>query len=36
MGIEIVLGVPNGTLGVVGQVEAHFSPFGDSVNLDAS
>ena len=35
IGSEIVLGVPDGTLGVVGQVHAHFSPFGDSVNLGA-
>ena len=35
MGMEILLGVPDGTLGVVGQVEAHFSMFGDSVNLSA-
>ena len=27
--------VPGGTLGVMGQVEAHFSMFGDSVNLGA-
>ena len=33
MGMEIILGVPDGTLGEVGQVEAHFSPFGNSVNL---
>ena len=32
MGMEIILGVPDGTL---GEVEACFSPFGDSVNLDA-
>ena len=35
MGMEIVLGVPDGTLGLMGQEEAHFSPFGDSVNLGA-
>ena len=34
MGMEIVLAVPNGTPGDVGW-EARFSPFGDSVNLDA-
>ena len=34
MGMEIVLAVPNGTLGDVGQGEARFSPFGDSVSLD--
>ena len=33
MGMEIVLGVPDGTVGDVGQVEAYFSPFGDSVIL---
>ena len=33
MGMEIVLGVPDGSLGLMGQVEARFSPFGDSVNL---
>ena len=35
MGMEIVLGVPDGTLGVVVQVEARFSLFGGSVNLGA-
>jgi len=35
MGIEVVLGIPNGTLGEVDQVEARFSPFGDSANLSA-
>ena len=35
MRMEIILGVPDGTLGDVGEVEAYFSPFGDSVNLDA-
>ena len=34
MGMEIILAIPDGTLGDVGQGEAHFSPFGDSVNLD--
>ena len=34
-GMEIVLGVPDGTLGVVVQVEARFSLFGGSVNLGA-
>ena len=34
MGIEVVLGIPNGTLGEVDQVEARFGPFGDSVNVD--
>ena len=32
--MEIVLGIPDGTLGEVGQVEAHFSLFGDSINHD--
>ena len=36
MGMEIILAVPDGTPGDVGQGEARFSPFGDSVNLDAS
>ena len=31
MGMEIVLDVLDGTLGVVGQGEARFSPFVDSV-----
>ena len=35
MGMEIILAVPDGTLGDVGQGEARFSPFGDSVSLDA-
>jgi hypothetical protein len=30
MGMEIILGTPDGT---PSQVEAHFGPFGDSVNL---
>ena len=34
-GKEIVLVVPDGTLWDVGQGEACFSPFGDSVSLDA-
>ena len=34
-GMEIVLSVPDGTLGDVGQGEARFSPFGDSVSLNA-
>jgi hypothetical protein len=32
--LEIVLGDPDGTLSDEAQVEAHFSPFGDSANLD--
>ena len=35
MAMEIVLGVPDGTLGEVGQVEARFILFGDSSNLSA-
>ena len=34
IGFEIVLGIPNGTVGDVGLVEARLSPLGDSVNLD--
>jgi len=34
-GMEIVLAVRDGTLGDVGQGEACFSPFGDSVSLNA-
>ena len=34
-GMKIVLGVPDGTLGVVGQVEARFNPSANSVTLDA-
>jgi hypothetical protein len=33
MGTEIVLGVPDGTLGNVGQMEACFGPSVDHVNL---
>ena len=36
IGSEIVLDAPDGTpLGGKAQVEACFSPFGDSTNLDA-
>ena len=35
MGMEIILAVPDGTPGDVGQGEARFSPFADSVSLDA-
>ena len=35
MAMEIVLAVPDGTLGDVGQGEARLSPFGDSVSFDA-
>jgi hypothetical protein len=34
-GSEIILDAPNGTLGDEAQVEAHFSSFGDSVNIDS-
>ena len=34
-GMEIVLDVLDGTLGDVGQGEDRFSPFVDSVSLDA-
>ena len=34
-GVAIVLGVPNGTLVDVGQVEVRSIPFGDSGSLDA-
>ena len=37
IGSEIVLDTPDGTpLGGKAQVEAHFSPFGGSANLDAT
>ena len=35
IGLEIVLDTPDGPLGDEALVEAHFSPFGDSANLDA-
>jgi hypothetical protein len=35
IGLEIVLDAPNVHLGDEAQVEAWFSPFGDSANLDA-
>jgi hypothetical protein len=35
IGSKIVLEAPDGTLGDEAQVEAGFSPFGDSANLDA-
>ena len=35
MSMEIILAVPDGTPGDVGQGEARFSLFGDSVSLDA-
>jgi hypothetical protein len=34
-GMEIILGTLDCTLGDLGLVEAHFGPFGDSVNLGA-
>jgi len=34
-GLEIIVVVPDGTLGDVGQGEARFNPFGDSVSLNA-
>ena len=33
MGMEIILAVPDDTPGDVGQGEARFSPFGDSVSV---
>jgi len=36
IGLKIILVASDGTPSVVGQVEAHFGPFGDNVNLDAS
>jgi tetrahydrodipicolinate N-succinyltransferase len=35
IGSETILGAPDGTPGDVGQVEARFVSFGDSVNLGA-
>jgi hypothetical protein len=35
MGMEIVFGASDGILGHVGEMEAHFGLFGDSVNFDA-
>jgi hypothetical protein len=35
IGSEICLGIPDGNLSDIGQVEAHFIIFGDSINLDA-
>ena len=32
---EVMWAHPMELLGYMGQVEAHFSPFGDSVDLDA-
>jgi hypothetical protein len=36
IGSEIILTQPMVVLGDVGQVEARFGPFGDSVNLSAT
>ena len=35
IGSEIILAAPDGSPRDEGQVEAHFSPFRDSVNLSA-
>jgi hypothetical protein len=35
MGMTIILGAPDGTPSDVGEMEARFGPFGDTVNLDA-
>ena len=35
MGMEIILAIPDGSPGYVGQGEARLSPFGDSVSLHA-
>ena len=35
IGLEIILAAPDGTPRDEGQVNAHFSPFRDSVNLSA-
>ena len=35
LGMEIILAAPDGTPRDEGQVKAHFSPFRDSVDLDA-
>ena len=35
IGLEIILNTLNGNTRLQAQVEAHFDPFGDSVNLDA-
>ena len=35
MGMEIILGTADGTLGVVSHVEARFGPFGGSVSISA-
>ena len=35
IGLDIVFNAPMGLLGDEAQVEAHFSPCGDSANVDA-
>ena len=35
IGLDIIFNAPMALLGDEAQVEAHFSPFGDSANLDA-
>ena len=35
IGLDIVFNAPMGLLGDEAQVEAHFSPCGDSANLEA-
>ena len=35
IGSEIILNTLNGNTRLQAQVEAHYGPFGDSVNLDA-
>ena len=35
MGMEIILGIPDGTLGDMGHVESCFGPFGESVSVRA-
>ena len=35
IGLDNIINAPMVLLGDEAQVEAHFSPFGDSVNLDA-
>jgi hypothetical protein len=35
MDMEIILAQPMELQGDVGEIEAHFGPFGNSVNLDA-
>jgi hypothetical protein len=35
MGMKIFSATPMVLLGDIGQVEAHFGPFGDNINLKA-